>query len=146
MINLPKYSKGTTSRLFAPSREFLLQKKQNGLEKKIRGLENALYDNPSGEWSTLPGPSCNYNRCSNVQGCSDECVCIPYGGYGHRCIPKCCIRAGNSPPCAVQYPGQKIVCALPCDTYPTMCSEEAFNPYHQWQGPLSYPNYPGFGL
>lgn len=143
---LPKYSKGTLSRLFAPSDEYLIQKKQKNLDQKLRDLETRVYDNPSKKWESLPGPSCNYNRCSNVQGCGSDCVCIPYGWYGYRCIPKCCIRADNSPPCHIQFPGQKIVCALPCGSYPGDCKQSAFNPYHQWQGALSYPKYPGFDI
>jgi hypothetical protein len=139
------YSKGTLDRLFAPSTETIRNLNLFMLERDIENLETELYDNPSSKYESLPGPKCNYNRCSNIQGCSSECVCIPYGWYGHRCIPKCCIRAGNAGPCHIEHPGMKIQCALPCHTYPMFCNELAFNPYHKYQGgSLQFPKYGGF--
>ena len=139
------YSKATLERLFAPSIESVNNFRNFILERDIDNLESKIYDNPSAEYETLPGPKCNYNRCSKHQDCGKDCECIDYGAFGHRCIPKCCIRLGNSAPCHIEHPGMKIQCALPCDSYPMFCTELAFNPYHKYQGgSLQYPKYGGF--
>lgn len=148
------YSTGTRDRLFAPTNETLREIHQKILQSDIKNLEKRIYlaedesdyDNPSSEWEHLQGPKCNYNRCSNIQGCGSECTCLPYGWYGHRCIPNCCIRANGSPPCHIEYPNQVIQCALPCHSYPINCHDPTYNPYHKMQGGNGvYPKYPGFG-
>jgi hypothetical protein len=143
-MTLINYSTGTRDRLYAHTPESLDEIKRKLLKSKISQLEREIYDNPSSKWESLPGPKCNYNRCSNIQGCGSECTCIPYGRFGSRCIPNCCMRTNNSPPCSVVYPNTPIQCALPCETFPIACSELYFNPYHKWQGGNTVsPNYPG---
>lgn len=94
-------------------------------------LYPASYDGP-------PGPKCNWRKCSNKGGCGSECVCHPAGWYGWRCIPKCCIRADGSPPCRYLYK-YPVQCTLPCHTWPGLCQENYWNPYHVFQGSLQYP-------
>ena len=148
------YSKATSDRLYAPTASQILSLRKRDLEFKIRNLEKKIeragiddpnYSNPSQKWSTLPGPSCNYNKCSKIQGCGTECECMPYGWYGHRCIPKCCIGLDNYPPCDLIYKGEPVQCALPCHSFPIACHAAYYNPYHKYQGgSLISPNYPGF--
>lgn len=146
------YSKATEKRLYAPTVQQLKDVRKRDLEQKIQQLERTIknrddpyYDNPSQKWSTLPGPSCNFNKCSKIQGCGTECECYPYGWYGHRCLPKCCLRLDGSPPCDHIYKGQMVQCALPCHTFPISCQQPYFNPYHKYQGGNAVsPNYPGF--
>ena len=148
----PHYNLATSNRLFAPTINQIINMKKKDLQLEINNLENRIkrqlndpnYDNPSQEWSTLPGPSCNYNKCSKLQGCGTECECFPYGWYGYRCIPKCCIRLDGYPPCDVLYKGQNVQCALPCHSFPIQCQQMYFNPYHKYQGGSNIsPNYPG---
>jgi hypothetical protein len=110
-------------RLFAPTRESIVSKRS--------GLYPASYGGPV-------GPKCNWRKCSNKGGCGSECVCHPAGKYGWRCIPKCCIRADGSPPCRFVY-NYPVQCTLPCSSWPGLCQENYWNPYHVFQGPLEYP-------
>lgn len=113
-------------RLFSPKNA------HEGLERLDRGgLYPASYGGPA-------GPKCNWRKCSNKGGCGSDCVCHPAGKYGWRCIPKCCIRADGSPPCRFVY-NYPVQCTLPCSSWPGLCQENYWNPYHVFQGPLQYP-------
>lgn len=122
-------------RLFAPlgppKNDYDNRDSDSDSELSRDGLYPASYDGP-------PGPKCNWRKCSNKGGCGSECVCHPAGWYGWRCIPKCCIRADGSPPCRYLYK-YPVQCTLPCDTWPGLCQENYWNPYHVYQGPLQYP-------
>ena len=103
------------------------------------------YDNPSGDWLRLPGPPCNWNKCNKQIGCGDCCVCLDYGWYGHRCMPRCCQQMDNIT-CKQQFPNVKQVqCILPPHAYPIEANDAYFMPYHKYQGgQWSYPKYGGF--
>lgn len=113
------------ARLFKPT--FIIADK----DEELKNLYPSSYQGP-------PGPACNWRKCSNKGGCGTECVCHPAGKYGWRCIPKCCIGRDGYPPCRhiYKYP---VVCTLPCSTWPGLCQENFWNPYHTYQGPLEYP-------
>ena len=101
-------------------------------------IEESKYLYPS-SYGGPPGPACNWRKCSNKGGCGTECVCHPAGQYGWRCIPKCCIGRGGYPPCRQVY-GYDVMCTLPCSTWPGLCQENFWNPYHTYQGPYAYPS------
>ena len=100
--------------------------------------EESKYLYPS-SYGGPPGPACNWRKCSNKGGCGTECVCHPAGKYGWRCIPKCCIGRDGYPPCRFIY-DYDVMCTLPCSTWPGLCQENFWNPYHTYQGPYAYPN------
>ena len=120
-----KNSMPTIERLYAPTTH------TRGIYGSDAGLYPASYGGPI-------GPKCNWRKCSNKGGCGTECTCHPAGQYGWRCIPDCCIGTNGSPPCRYKY-NAHVQCTLPCSTWPGLCQQNFFNPYHQYQGPLEYP-------
>ena len=120
-----KNSMPTIERLFAPINN----------SRGVYGSEAGLY--PTSYGGPI-GPKCNWRKCSNKGGCGTECTCHPAGQYGWRCIPDCCIGTNGSPPCRYKY-NAHVQCTLPCSTWPGLCQQNFFNPYHQYQGPLQYP-------
>ena len=117
------------ARLFGPT--FIIADK----DQEEKYLYPSSYQGP-------PGPRCNWRKCSNKGGCGSECVCHPAGQYGWRCIPKCCIGRDGYPPCRQIY-NYPVMCTLPCSTWPGLCQENFWNPYHIYQGPLQSPaNHP----
>ena len=111
------------------------------IERLFKPITNKAEENKylyQSSYGGPPGPACNWRKCSNKGGCGSECVCHPAGKYGWRCIPKCCIRRDGYPPCRMIY-GYDVMCTLPCSTWPGLCQEYFWNPYHTFQGPFEYP-------
>ena len=111
------------------------------IERLFKPITNKAEENKylyQSSYGGPPGPACNWRKCSNKGGCGSECVCHPAGKYGWRCIPKCCIRRDGYPPCRMIY-GYDVMCTLPCSTWPGLCQENFWNPYHTFQGPFEYP-------
>lgn len=110
---------------------------------------DAIYlmnENPSAKTLHVAGPQCNHAKCSKISGCGRHCVCHPYGWFGWRCIPKCCLglpleKGYPALPCKELYKGYKgnIQCMLPGHTWPGPTGEHYWNPYHTYQGSLEYP-------
>lgn len=141
------------------------EKTRGGSDEKQRYIQGMDGHLPGPACNNL---RCSKYSGSDIKdsGC---CVCHPYGWYGWRYIPKCCFPRyhrearcnelyvnGKKNPClgpipnwpGCRKPGDfgfdprckpKLQCALPCHTFPGLCQENFYNPYHQYIGPLAKP-------